>query len=88
VLPRPAREAPLVASTRHVFSVAWEFLVLYYVLYARFVDIVVPPTESKALGFRGPLVTLALLVFPHFHVHVSIALLVIISRRGAARVSA
>jgi hypothetical protein len=41
VLPRAAREEPLVASTCRVFSVAWEFRVFLCGLSARFVRIAV-----------------------------------------------
>jgi hypothetical protein len=43
VLPRAAREAPLVAYRHCVFRVAWEFLVLSCVSSARFVQILVLP---------------------------------------------
>jgi hypothetical protein len=69
VLPRVVREAPLVASTCCVFSVAWEFHVLSYVSCALFVHNVVLP-------FAVPWIPLLSCHFcslgspPVFHVHV------------------
>jgi hypothetical protein len=49
MLPRAAREAPLVASKCCVFRVAWEFLVFSYVKSARFAQNSVLPFDVPSI---------------------------------------
>jgi hypothetical protein len=80
LVPRAAREAPLLASTCCAFSVAWGFLVFSIVSSARYVRIV-RCFNLLCLKFRDPLVTLPLLVPPRcFPVLDSIVLVVIRNR--------